>query len=230
MTSTPTLLLGTANFGPEGGNPWYTHHTEEAATGLLSAWTALGGDRLDTAAVYGITNEWGTGGSERLLKSVGATSGSFVLDTKAMGFGRGTHGGNKVRESLEKSLVDLGVTKVNIFYLHAPDRETPFKHVLEQLDILHKEGKYSLLGLSNYSGAEVQAFCDLAATYGFIKPSVYQGNYSALCRGGETELFPVLRKNGMAFYAYSPLAMGMLTGGPHKESIEAARLLPAGSR
>lgn len=82
MTATPTLLLGTANFGPEGGTPWYTHHTQEAASVLLDAWAALGGKRLDTAALYGVTDEWGTGGSERLLKSVGATGGKFVLDTK----------------------------------------------------------------------------------------------------------------------------------------------------
>ena len=132
---------------------------------------------------------------------------------QAMGFGRGTHGGTKVRESLEKSLRDLGVAqvcrtcracacavadraarKVNIFYLHAPDRETPFKHVLEQLDALYREGKFAKLGLSNYSSAEVQEFCEvsscllasrfwiffstlfrisqLAATHDLIKPSV----------------------------------------------------------
>lgn len=101
---------------------------------------------------------------------------------QAMGFGRGTHGGTKVRESLEKSLRDLGVAqvcrtcracacavadraarKVNIFYLHAPDRETPFKHVLEQLDTLYREGKFAKLGLSNYSGAEVQEFCEVSS-------------------------------------------------------------------
>ena len=41
-------------------------------------------------------------------------------------------------------------------------------------------------------------------------PSVYQGNYSAVARRTEDEIFPTLRKHGMAFYAYSPIAGGFL--------------------
>ena len=40
---------------------------------------------------------------------------------------------------------------------------------------------------------------------------MYQGNYSAVARKPEELLFPVLRKLGMSFYAYSPLAGGFLT-------------------
>jgi aflatoxin B1 aldehyde reductase len=121
------------------------------------------------------------------------------------------------------------------------------------MDELHKEGRYNLMGVSNYTAAEVEEFCkvtldgksrlvatssltkktlhrQLATEHGLIKPSVYQGNYSLLCRRGDTELFPLLRKEGISFYAYSPLAMGMLTGGKQKESLEAARTLPPGSR
>jgi aflatoxin B1 aldehyde reductase len=44
-----------------------------------------------------------------------------------------------------------------------------------------------------------------------VLPTVYQGNYSPIARRQESELFPVLRKLGIAFYAYSPLAGGFLT-------------------
>lgn len=44
----------------------------------------------------------------------------------------------------------------------------------------------------------------------YVSPTVYQGNYSAFARHAETELFPVLRKYGIAFYAYSPSAGGFL--------------------
>ena len=40
---------------------------------------------------------------------------------------------------------------------------------------------------------------------------MYQGNYSAVARKQEDELFPLLRKLGMSFYAYSPIAGGFLT-------------------
>jgi aflatoxin B1 aldehyde reductase len=40
---------------------------------------------------------------------------------------------------------------------------------------------------------------------------VYQGNYSAIARHTESILFPTLKKLGIKFYAYSPLAGGFLT-------------------
>lgn len=47
---------------------------------------------------------------------------------------------------------------------------------------------------------------------GWVTPSVYQGMYNVITRGVEAELFPALRKLGMAFYAFNPLAGGFLTG------------------
>lgn len=43
------------------------------------------------------------------------------------------------------------------------------------------------------------------------KADRFAGNYSAVARRQETELFPTLRKLGMSFYAYSPIAGGFLT-------------------
>ena len=41
-------------------------------------------------------------------------------------------------------------------------------------------------------------------------PSVYQGNYNPVARHIEKDLFPVLRKLNMSFFAYSPIAGGFL--------------------
>jgi aflatoxin B1 aldehyde reductase len=51
---------------------------------------------------------------------------------------------------------------------------------------------------------------DVAEQNGFVKPTVFQGNYSAVARLLEDDLFPVLRKLQIAFYAYSPIAGGFL--------------------
>ena len=45
-----------------------------------------------------------------------------------------------------------------------------------------------------------------------MQPRVYQGMYNALTRDVERELFPCLRNYDISFYAYNPLAGGMLTG------------------
>jgi len=47
---------------------------------------------------------------------------------------------------------------------------------------------------------------------GWVLPTVYQGMYNLMTRAVEPELFPMLRRFGIAFYAYSPLAGGLLTG------------------
>ncbi|KAJ7852251.1 NADP-dependent oxidoreductase domain-containing protein [Mycena leptocephala] len=46
----------------------------------------------------------------------------------------------------------------------------------------------------------------------WIRPTVYQGVYSLLERQAETELFPFLKKFGIRFYSYSPLAGSILAG------------------
>ena len=46
----------------------------------------------------------------------------------------------------------------------------------------------------------------------WVRPSVYQGMYSVVTRQVEEELLPCLRHHNIAFYAYSPLGGGILTG------------------
>ena len=65
--------------------------------------------------------------------------------------------------------------------------------------------------MSNYKAEDVQAVYDTAKQHGYVLPTAYQGNYSPIARLQETLLFPTLRKLGIAFYAYSPLAGGFLT-------------------
>lgn len=77
---------------------------------------------------------------------------------------------------------------------------------------LHQEGKFVELGLSNYAAWEVAEICTLCRSNGWILPTVYQGMYNATTRQVETELLPCLRRFGLRFYAYNPLAGGLLTG------------------
>ena len=56
--------------------------------------------------------------------------------------------------------------------------------------------------MSNFSAAEVEIVCTICEKGGWVRPRVYQGRYNPIVRGGEEELFPVLRKWGMGFWAY----------------------------
>ena len=76
---------------------------------------------------------------------------------------------------------------------------------------MYKEGLLGRFGISNFPAWQVAQVCELCDRHGWKKPDVYQGLYSALQRNVELELFPCLRKYGIAFYEYNPLAGGMLT-------------------
>ena len=53
---------------------------------------------------------------------------------------------------------------MDIMYLHAPDHKTPMTETLAAMDELHKEGKFTQLGLSNYSAWLVNEVFTLSDT------------------------------------------------------------------
>ena len=87
-------------------------------------------------------------------------------------------------------------------FLHVPDRQTPFEDTIKAMNDALQQGKFKKFGLSNYTAAEVQKFIEICEEKGYAKPSVYQGHYNAVVRGGEKELFPLLREYDIAFFAY----------------------------
>lgn len=122
-----------------------------------------------------------------------------------------THKPAELREAFFESLKALNTDKVDLWYLHAPDRQTPYEETLEEVNKLYNEGRFKRFGLSNYPAWEVAQICEIAIRNGWKKPDVYQGVYNAIHRTVEPELFPCLRHYGIAFYAYNPLGGGYLT-------------------
>ena len=90
--------------------------------------------------------------------------------------------------------------------------KTPIEVTLEACGKLFKEGKFRALGLSNYASWQVADIWHLCRQEGWVTPSVYQGMSNAITRDVERELFPAIRNFGVRFYAYNPLAGGLLTG------------------
>jgi aflatoxin B1 aldehyde reductase len=158
---------------------------------------------IDTAHLYGE--------SERILGEAGAGK-SFIVDTKWKGgFETGSLSPERIRKDAQESLQKLGVKQIDIFYIHAPDSTAKPQDFLPVIDELHKEGVFKRFGLSNFLPEQVQEIHDAVKKGGWVLPTAYQGNYNPVARKQDTELFPVLRKLGISFYAYSPLAGGFLT-------------------
>ncbi|KIW62956.1 hypothetical protein PV04_09841 [Phialophora macrospora] len=199
-TTTPNFVFGGGSITSDGG-----YSNVGAVEELLDVLEREGIKQIDTAQLYG------NGTSEELLGEAKAGS-RFLIDTKHVG---GWIPGNSSREQVvergHESLRRLGAKKVNIFYIHAPDPKFPLEETLAGINDLYRAGTFDRFGLSNFTAAEVEEAIRIAKEKDFVVPSVYQGNYNAVARRTETELFPVLRKHGMAFYAYSPMAGGFLT-------------------
>lgn len=160
---------------------------------MLDAFYERGYRELDTASNY-IS-------SEERLGQVGAPA-RFTIHTKVHSGEPGEHEPFKVAQSINKSLEDLQTSSVETMFLHVPDRQTPFEDAARAINDAFKEGKFKRFGLSNYTEAEVQQFLDICEDKGYVKPSVYQGHYNPVVRGGEKELFPLLRKHNMSFFAF----------------------------
>ncbi|KAI1747923.1 NADP-dependent oxidoreductase domain-containing protein [Xylaria castorea] len=151
------------------------------------------------------------GNCEALLGQASVSNESFTIDSKTPGgFVPGSLEPGRLVADFHATLKNLGVTRINTFFIHGPDRNAPIAPTLQTLDSLHRQGYFSRLGLSNYTADEVIAVHKLATENGWIKPTVYQGSYSAFTRRQESEILPTLRKLGMSFSAYSPLAGGFL--------------------
>lgn len=186
--------------------------TLEDTTAILDAFQKYGHDEVDTARVYG------QGTSESFLGDLGWQKRGIKMDTKLYpNKGKGlsdeeyTHTPSDVRRRLMDSLKALKAEKLDMFYLHGPDRSVPFEDTLCEVNKLHQEGYFDRFGISNYYSWEVSVICEICEKNGWIKPTVYQGLYNAFHRKVEDELFPCLRRYGMSLYCFDPLAGGFLT-------------------
>jgi aryl-alcohol dehydrogenase-like predicted oxidoreductase len=168
----------------------------------------LGVTHIDTAEIYGpFANEELVGGAIKGRRD------DVVLATK---FGLVSHAGGgpgvldsspaNIRTALEGSLKRLGTDRLDLYYQHRVDPNTPIEDTVAALSELIAEGKVLHIGLSEASPATIRR----AHTVHPI--AAVQTEYSLWTRDPEAELLPVLRELGIGFVPYSPLGHGFLTG------------------
>ncbi|KAJ7826706.1 Aldo/keto reductase [Mycena olivaceomarginata] len=111
-----------------------------------------------------------------------------------------------LRKAVLASLKNLNTEKLDIYYLHGPDRSVPYEVTLKAIDELYREGLFRRFGISNYMSWEVAEIVGICREHGYVQPVVYQGIYNVIHRLVEPEFFPALRKFGIAFYGFNPRA------------------------
>ena len=114
--------------------------------------------------------------------------------------------------SIDQSLMRMGLDYVDIFYHHRPDPDTPLYETMWALNDIVKSGKALYVGLSNYSGEQMERAAAILADLHcpFV---INQNRYSILDRGAERSGIlnsAFAKKKGVIIF--SPLAQGLLSG------------------
>jgi methylglyoxal reductase len=117
-----------------------------------------------------------------------------------------------LRDEVERSLARLGVDCIDLIQVHHRDPETPIADSIGTLLELRAQGKVRAIGVSNYSQSEL---VETERALGDVRLACAQLPYNLLERSIEHEVLPWLRESGVGLLAYSPLAKGLLSDGPH---------------
>ncbi len=175
---------------------------------MVENFLSTGNNELDSAYVYN------NGETEVIIGAILEYVISYTtsIATKIHPRITGKLDGNAVYYQFDESLNRLKTDKVDILYFHFPDAHTPVDDALKAINTIHENGKIREFGLSNFPTWLVVDIWHKCKKNGWICPTVYQGRYNGLSRNVESELIPALRHLNIRFYAYNPLAGGMLTG------------------
>jgi aryl-alcohol dehydrogenase-like predicted oxidoreductase len=168
----------------------------------------LGVTHIDTAEIYGpYTNE------ELVGRALAGRRDDVVLATK---FGLVSHAGAgagvldsspaNVRTAVEGSLKRLRTDRIDLYYQHRVDPNTPIEDTVGALAELVEAGKVLHVGLSEAGPATIRR------AHAVHPIAALQTEYSLWTREPEAALLPLLRELGIGFVPYSPLGHGFLTG------------------
>ncbi|AQW46876.1 MULTISPECIES: aldo/keto reductase [Streptomyces] len=198
------LVLGTMTFGDTADRA--------TAAAMVDAALDAGITGVDTA------NGYAGGESERILAELlPGRRDQVVLATKA-GIPHPDQGEHAplspegLRAALDGSLKRLGTDRVDLFYLHQPDRRTPLTETLATIAEFVRAGKVLALGVSNFAAWQIAELNRVADEVGAPRPVVAQQLHNLLARRIEEEFTEYAATTGLRTMVYNPLGGGLLTG------------------
>jgi pyridoxine 4-dehydrogenase len=193
-----------------GEGIWGPPPDPAAAKRLLRRVVELGVNLIDTADSYGPEV------SENLIaEALRPYPDGLVIATKA-GLRRTGPGEwprdarpERIKECCEGSLRRLGLERIDLYQLHAPDPAVPLEESIGAMRELREEGKVRHIGVSNVSADE------LARARELVDVVTVQNRYNVADRDSEG-LLEACERGGIGFIPWFPLATGRLAreGGP----------------
>jgi len=198
------LCLGTMNFGDQ---------TDLATAGkILDSARKAGVNFIDTADGYADGKSESKVGE--LLKH---DRNDWILATK-VGSDQGPPRRHKalsrkwMMEAVDDSLRRLKTDRIDIYYMHHVDWETPLEESIRAMGDIIADGKALYWGFSNHRAWQIAEIVRLCDGLGTPRPVICQPYYNAMNRMPESDLLPACEYFGIGVVPYSPLARGVLTG------------------
>ena len=159
----------------------------------------LGATLIDTAEMYGTEGVVG--------QAIKEMRDSVFVATKVTG----THlRYDEVLRAANGSLKKLGITCIDLYQIHWPDRSVPIRETMRAMEELVDGGKVKFIGVSNFYLRDLE---EAQACMRNNKIVANQVKYSLVQRGIEKDMLPYCQKHGITIIAYSPLDKGLLTRG-----------------
>ncbi len=180
---------------------------EEDSVRVIQAALDAGMDFIDTADVYCLDDD-DIGHNERLIaRAIRGRTGVVVATKGGLERPKGAWTSNghpdHLRRACEKSLRALGVDRIDLYQLHAPDDDVPYLDSIGALAALRDEGKIAHIGLSNVSVDEIRAAQDVVTVVSV------QNRCNPFDRSAwEDGVVQYCTEQGIAFLPYSPVGGG----------------------
>lgn len=209
------LCLGAMTFGGKGYWEAIGRLQQDEVNQLVKTALDQGINFIDTA------NAYSEGLSEMMLgkslKELGIGRQQVVIATKVrlrMGPGANQVGLSRlhIMDSVNDSLERLGLSHIDLLYIHGVDPITPIEETMRGLEDVVRSGKVRYLGISNHPAWMVVKANSFAEKMGWNRFVASQNYYSIAGRDVEREIIPMALSENISIMPWSPLAGGFLSG------------------
>ena len=209
------LCLGTMTFGGKGYWKAMGEVPQDEVTQIVKTAMDAGINFIDTA------NGYSEGLSEIMLgkaiKELGLPRQQLVIATKVR-LRMGPHANQvglsrlHIADSVNDSLERLGISHIDLLYIHGVDPITPIEETMRGLEDVVRAGKVRYIGISNHPAWMMMKANGFATHMGWDKFVATQNYYSIAGRDIEREIMPMAISEGLSIMPWSPLAGGFLSG------------------